>query len=488
MKAKIIHTKILELLESFSAQEINQFTAFVNSKYHNTDEKLIKLLRCLKKVVAGKAVYQKAYQLKVFKTVFPEKKITASVLKHEELMLLNAKVNLLYKKAKQYLAFELLKNEDESCTSLFLESLSKKKQYRLMQRELNKEKKYLDKVSVKGSDFYTRAIRYESVLLKFYYQNNLIGKKDNLQALNAHLDLRYALDKLSITLTMHSLSRVFPTKEFDMDMDVLELLLKIPLCEKHPLVKVCQQAIRLMEIGGNDHYLELLKLLQDHASAIPTEIQNACYVVAVNFCSRQIRKGNTAYNQFLFELYKLLDKQNLLLEEGHLPLGKLKNMVVMACKVEAYEWAMAIVEKYRPMLNSTFAQSACSFNYGLIAFYQKQYNPALRYLIRAEKTTVAYNVNARLLRLKCHYELDKEYDIETIRIFLNAEHFVRHHKTLSSIEKRAGKNFVRILINIYNKRYGAGKMTVVRIRKKIHTVEYLNDKQWLLEKLEGVGD
>ncbi len=89
--------------------------------------------------------------------------------------------------------------------------------------------------------------------------------------------------------------------------------------------------------------------------------------------------------------------------------------------------------------------------------------------------------------LKFHYELDVECDERTIRTFLLSERFIQSHKGLITRDKKAYKNFVRILINIYNTRHGAGKMTVEKIKKKLEKLEFVSDKKWLEEKIERLG-
>jgi len=89
--------------------------------------------------------------------------------------------------------------------------------------------------------------------------------------------------------------------------------------------------------------------------------------------------------------------------------------------------------------------------------------------------------------LKSHYELDKEYDERTMRTFLISERFVNKNKSLVSKDKKAYKNFVRILINIYNTRHGAGKMTPEKVQRKLEKLEFVGDKKWLEEKIEALS-
>jgi len=195
--------------------------------------------------------------------------------------------------------------------------------------------------------------------------------------------------------------------------------------------------------------------------------------------------GQSMYKQ-LFELYREMDAQNLLSDGNFIELRKLKNVLGAARRVGEFEWALNIVEKYSPMLKKTFQKSVYHFNCGLIAFDQADYNKAISHLIKVDKINDAYDINGRIMLLKANYEIDTEYDERTLRILYQSEQFIKNRKNLVTNDKKAYKNFVRLLINIYNTRHGAGMMTAEKIKTKLEKMEFVSDKKWLMEKIEGL--
>jgi len=120
----------------------------------------------------------------------------------------------------------------------------------------------------------------------------------------------------------------------------------------------------------------------------------------------------------------------------------------------------------------------------MLAFYEKDYNLALHYFIRVEPIDINYDVNCRVLLLKSHYEVDKDYDERTVQIFRSAEKFFYENKALTSYSKKGHRNFIRTLINLYRIKHFATKMTKDRLRGKLEQQDINVDKNWLFTKIE----
>ncbi len=88
--------------------------------------------------------------------------------------------------------------------------------------------------------------------------------------------------------------------------------------------------------------------------------------------------------------------------------------------------------------------------------------------------------------MKSHFQLDKEYDDRTMRIFRTTEQYISKYTPLKYIHRMSYKNFVRILINLYKVKHRYGKITLVGVRAKMEKMAYISDKKWLLEKMEEI--
>jgi len=114
---------------------------------------------------------------------------------------------------------------------------------------------------------------------------------------------------------------------------------------------------------------------------------------------------------------------------------------------------------------------------------KKNYDTAHEKLIQVDKLNFTYDINARILILKCIYEKEKHYSEPTVQAFRSAERYFLNNSTLPTQTKKGLKNFIQILINLYRIRHKATKMTKERLKEKLERQKVNTDKQWLLEKI-----
>jgi len=480
---------VVELLNSFSKRELADLADFVSCNYHNTDTHATALLNVLRKEVVHKKDFDGAAQSIVYRATFPEKTTPKDTLNQQQKGLLLAKMTILLRLVEAFLTYEALEKSTVCKSELLYNQLLERRQFWLFNRHITKDTKALSAQTEKGIEEYAHQFKMQSAILNYLHQKGLIITEDNLPALIENLDIYYLLNKLELHGTCVSLMQFSAKKTYDLSpMEAIKPLLNLPQYANHPFIHIHRVALDLLEKDTIELYEKLIELLNTHQSHISLNNLNNFYKIVVNFCSKKIKEGHSEFYREVFDLYRIMDDKNLLTEGNYMPVGKLKNIITVSCKVGEFNWAKETIEKYRPNLEKDHANSVYHFNMGAVAFYQNDFKTALSHFIRVEKVNLAYDINCRIMLLKSHYELDHEYDERTIRTFLLSERFIQSHKGLITRDKKAYKNFVRILINVYNTRHGAGKMTPEKIQRKLEKLEFVSDKKWLEEKIEGLGN
>lgn len=475
---------LIELLLSFSNNEIEQFSLFLESPYHNTDQRAIKLFTVLKPIVLNKRPFDNATQVNIYQAVFENIVIPTANLDEKQYDILRAKMSILTKLAQQFLTLETLKENSKNESELLHKKLLEKKQLNLLHRHLKKEEKKLAKQATKDLEHYAFALQVDKDKMDYLYQKGILLAQDNFSSLIHHLDLHYIINKLKVQSTMLSVKLINPNKSYDFEaMSAIERLLALPQYANNPLVMLYQTIIQFMGSYDEENYFRLLELLNQSDDTISKKDWIDFYHVALNFCILQVRAGKIAYNINVFELYREMDKKDLLMGEGFIELFKLKNIIASSCHVGEFDWAREIVHKYTPSLAKKISKSVYHLYLGAIEFYQSNYKQAISHLIRVEKIDLVHDVDCRMLLLKSYYQMDTTYDQRTIQIFRTAEKFVQSIKTTSTAYKKSYKNFIQILINLYRVRHRVGKRTLVGVQNKLAKMDFVSDKKWLLEKI-----
>jgi len=364
----------IELLNTFSKRELSDFSDFVACRYFNTDRYVTALLAVLIKEVIHKKEFDKEMQSLVYRSVFPKKPKPGKVLTVQQKNFILVKMNLLIRLAKHFLCHEALKENAACRAELLYEKLLEHNQFLLFNRELTKDKKTLNAKSAKGVDEYAQQFKMELGKLNYLHRRGHILKEDNLPELIEKLDIYYLLNKLNLHGTCLALNRVRIGKKYDYaPMEAVQALMELPQYQAHPLIQLHRIVIDLLETNDVDTYHQFLRLLDEYDDVIPMKDLNNFYKVAVNVCSAKIKEGHKVFYEYAFELYQTMDRKNLLIEGNFMPVAKLKNIVTLCCRLNEFEWAKKIIEKYRPVLEKEYTGSVYHFNMGVVDVILKQH-------------------------------------------------------------------------------------------------------------------
>jgi len=465
----------------------NNFAEFSNCKYHNTDTYSLILLKFLVKKVIHLRDFNEALQLEAYKETFKEKSTPKKELNKQQKGFLLTKMTVLLRLAENYLCNEALKSDSAKRNALLLSQVLKKDQFNLFKRVENKEKKRLSEIRKKDIENYEDYYQIELKKLDYLHKTGLLIKKDNLELTNEFLDIFYILNKINIFNTSLSISSLSAKKTFCFDiLNDLKILLENDKYLNIPIIKGYLISFQLIQKKDQLYYFQLIELLDQSSGKIPESDQRGFYTIANNFCTKKIKEGKEEYYVYVFNQYKIMDTNNLIVEGNFVQVGSLKNLVTIGCKVSKYSWASNMVEKYKNSILKEYRLSVYHFNIGTIAYYKKQYDKALNHFIKVDKVNLAYDIDCRIMILKCHYELDEEYDERAMRRFVLAERYIQGNKELVKDDKKAYKNFIRFLLNLYRIKHNATRMTLESLLNKIEKAEFISDKKWLLEKIEDL--
>ncbi len=472
----------IDLLNAFSEKELDGLRHLASCSYFNTDKTIVALLDIIKRDVWRKRQFNVELEGIIYNKLF-NKKSKKNGLSALEKKQLSTKMSVLTRLAEQFLKLEALNENNAYGGDLLLQKILEKQQFSLFQRHINKNKKQLEAQLYKDFEHHRHQQFIEENTLNYLHRSGELMNRDNLNELMYHTDIQYFLKKLSLYMSALTLQNL-TLRQYDMtSVGLMFLMLDLPQYASHPLVQIYRATIDLIKNGTDKNYHKLLKILHHNEAAIPRGDLNGFYIAATNFCAQQIREGKLGYKE-AFELYRIMDEKDLLIEGNYIPIGKFKNTITAGCRVGQFAWASVLTEKYKNAVKKPIRESVYHFNMGAIAFYQGDYKRALHHLVRVEHINLTYNIDCRNMIIKSHYETDQEYDERTLQIFRSTEKYFNENKELTPRNKKAYKNFIRMLINIYRVRHRATKMKLENIKDKLERQEVNSDKKWLMEKIE----
>jgi len=471
-------------LNSLEQRELSDLQNIVACGYFNTDKSIIRLLDILIEKVIGKANFNSEIQLIVYEVIF-ECTVEKQKLNEKHKRRLFDKLNILARLIENYFVNEGIKEQGAYYDDLLLKRLKEKKLHNIFQRKISRNKKILTGKSVKNAAYYYHNFIGDLHLLDYQFREGMFyeNKDYEIDDLNYHLDIFYILHKLKINLSILTLEKT-TEKKFDIStFNASSPLIELPQYKSHLSIFIYKTAIALLKDQSEKAFKVLYETLQKNVAFLLKDEIVGLYDLLAHFCVEQIKKGVFKHKD-LFLLFQKMDKQDLIASNEFSLIMKLKNMVAVACKVNEFEWAKNVVEKYTPYIRKEIRANVYHLNLGAIAYYQNDYKIALSHCIKVDTLNINYDKSCRILILKCHYELDEEYDYRTERIFRSAEKYFKSIKSFNKMERQMYANFMNIFINLYKIKHNAGKITLDVIKDRLKAQEINSDKHWLFSKLE----
>jgi hypothetical protein len=226
------------------------------------------------------------------------------------------------------------------------------------------------------------------------------------------------------------------------------------------------------------HFQTFRKALQQYQQVLDASEMKRLFFYAINFCIRNINKGETQYISDLLSLYTEGIETDLLLEGGHLSPFTFKNVVKLGLRLARFDWTAEFIETNKNKLADEFKEDAYNYNLADLHYYRKEYPGAIQHLLQVEFSDVYYFVDSRILLAKIYYETN---EIEALySLFNSLRVYLTRNKLISANTRPAYLNFINLLGNIVK---NEGKSSE-QLKSTIQNTKPVTEKTWLLGLLD----
>ncbi len=480
---KTSHVLCINLLNAFTSAELEKLQKFVASPYHNTDKYQKLLLDFLIKKIVNKVDFDDEHQINTYNKIFSKKLTPKSYLLKEKRRLFE-KMNKLMRLAEKFLVFESLVDNQSVYYDFLFTKLKEKDQKKLLLRHFKKIQNEIEQREVKNLPYYELKYCLQFHHLQFLnvYTESFEQMQTGLAQLSYYADMVFMLRKTDIFRAMVHSYKLNPNDEY-FNMELITKLARQKKYEDNPYIKANMLVIKLFRTKNDEYYNLLLDFIEKQQSAFLKTEMNNLYTFLSNYCIEQNNSGVNMLHE-LFSLNQIAEKNKIIFENGEVSIRTLKHIIGVACKTAHFNWAQFALDKYKSLVEKNIRNSVYNFNLCAIAYYKKEYEKALSYAIKVNEINLDYDKNCKIMILKCHYELDEEYDERTLRIFRSAEKYLKTMKLLNRRQKKMYANFMNIFINLYKIKHRAGRLTLATIEKRLQNQTINSDKHWLLSKIE----
>ncbi|MEM6267903.1 MAG: hypothetical protein AAF998_00630 [Bacteroidota bacterium] len=459
-------TKLLKLWQSLSERERKRLAQFVRSPYHNQHRDVIALCDWL--IEAENPA--EATKTDAHATIFPGETYTDLRLRHV--------MSYLVRLIEDMVAYEAFRREEDQYQVQLLREYGRRNLPGAFQSTLKKSRQKSQRQPRLGPDHHH--FNYQLLMEEF---NRSEDRHPNMQGLFQHLsdefDAYYVVNKLKQACIIISHRKLF---DVQYDLGLLEEVVRHVEASElvhSPVVRLYYACYRLLT-GDNHaaHFREVRQLLREQGPSIDLEEMRFVYVMAINYCIKQINTGQLEYLREVFELYRGSLDDKLLFDNGKLPPWTYKNIVSAGIKLGEFDWVQDFNYRYRAEVSKEYARDFYFYNLAKLHFARRDYRAAARILRNLQVKDTFTRLDATVTLLKSWYELG---EVKLIDFGLHNFRQLLQRKGILTYHKKNYQNFARLLNRLINLK-PLDPRARSDFRKAVEQAEILTERAWIEEK------
>ncbi len=482
----MIHSKAIDVLKTFTKEELKQFSDFVRSPFFNKNKNLIKLYDALVKYhpeyeVENEKVYSKVYPFKVYSHDIM-KKLMSEVFRVAEIFL----SEIHFRKEKFYENKYLLDEYDSrNLDNLFLLKI-----------------KSLED-SIANNEIYPVSFfeKHRLERSKIYFNYNRESYKDSIESIIEANDmvLCHALDYIfydycqleGAMLNYNIKTEFFSTKEFLINCNFENFLLRLSNSKNKNHFLYFQTNLILMYLyQENEKYFKDAKqvLIENSDELLKTLSEERiffCFGTLEDYCLTKLRTSE----KFIFQYFELCDfkiQQMINFYSGKYYMSFLEfgNIVKIALHLDKVDWTENFIRNFINFVGTEEKENIQNHSKALIEFQKKNYEISLEYTSKVKFSDISYKTESKILTLYNLFELSL-YE-ETISGIDTIKHYIANTNELTKYRRDKLNITIKICLELIKLKLNPLKVNYSLIAQMKNDNSKLNllQRKWNSEKIE----
>ncbi len=482
----MLNSKAIDVLKTFSSEEMKHFAEFLHSPFHNKNKKVIALFETLRQY-HGNYDDKRLTKEMLFEKIFSS---GSNKMKFNDASIRNLLSDLLILEEKflSYISFEkdkfdfyekcLREMTDRNLSAVFDKKIKAAEEIlgsNLFPGEDRFYKKYLleelksfssqfsDDLKLFKNNSMSKAFEYLSYfyLIRIFKIMNFFEFQKQYNIEHKNLFGMKLIDKLDLPDVSES-----KEKESENDMVIFRIYYAMYNAMKDHM--------------SDEHYFAFKKLLTEKDNLFAPLEKYGLYVCLTNCCVQKIDSGKDEFFKECFDVYKVMFEKNLFLAcPGYLPMGAYSAVVNTGISAGEYEWIEKFIEEYSVKLNPEHREDAELYSLAQLNFARKNYPAALENISKTNTEFSNFKFHLKMLQMKIYYETG---DFDSLEYAVDSfKHFLSKNKMVGENYKQEFTRFVQILRMLMKYSFNKDKSMEDDINIKISS-NAIAGKSWLKRK------
>lgn len=463
------NSKLIVLLSSFELSEWKRFGEFLSTPFFNKRKDLINYFQYLDKF-APRFETDSISRETIFNAVYPKQSFNKQALAY-----LNS---YMLKQAERFLIQIRLEKKEYWSNYFLLEEL--------MERKLDKHyRRYLKEIQalVAGkqsinSDYYLYRYQLSDLAKRHFLGQQERRFDENIQFAWDRLDSFYFFNKMKAACEILEWKNIIKA-DYDMSyITELAAYLKRHQTQLDHLTLIYLKAyFLLLYPTTKDGFIQFVQLISQYKNQIPNSEKKYIYLLSINYCGSQIKKGNDPYYyvEACLNLYVEGIEDRFLFENNYLSPWTFKNVVKLGFNLKRYQWTEQFIQDYYAQLEEEFQADALHFNLADLYYRKKEYQQAQQHLLQVRYSDIFYNLGAKTMLIKIYYETNEEEAL--LSMLASFTLFLKRNKKITKELRNIYLNFTTFLNRILRIKPAKKDQLMLEIKQ----TKLVTNRNWLLQ-------
>lgn len=485
--------KIIELLRTFSRNDIKRFNEFLNSPFFNNSEKLKKTYRALiafypefnsKKLteerifssVSPESLYKKTTLLNLFSDLFKAAESYLGIINFEEK---NFEKNdflreeLLKRNLTSMLEANIRRQDSKLEGMVNFDSQYFKYKWRLTNDKLNYLLTSKPRSGASVLNLYSTILSERSKFISSFFVKEIIKDYANFLTFRKSFNID---ESKNFTFTL------FKTLDFE---KLLMILINYTANDSFSKIFKLYMAMYLSFSRFDDvkYYFDYKRILFSDLKELDTDEIRFHTIQLLRYCMEKSGKGGKHEKFFdteRFDIYNLILSNQYYKSSlsSYIPVELYRTVFLHGLKLKKYVWTFEFIKKYKSKLHPDKRDNMYYFGCSEYYFRRGRYNEAMKSFNKIKLDHFMLRVDMRNLMLRTYYELG--LDDNALSLIDSYKHFLSNDTALSSNEKRINKNFINVIYKMIIYRTSGNKSGKFKIQNDLS--KEFPFKEWVMEK------
>lgn len=479
----MINSNVIEILKTFTDEDMRSFEEFLESPFHNKNTvviKFFKLLRMFHPDYSSPSLTKE----NLFQGMYGNENYKESYIRN-----LFSDLNIL---AEKYLAIIGMDNK-MLLDRVLIDELHRRQLTNLVFKKLKKFEKDNERNLSRDENYYLNKVFQYGITSHLVVENSLLNdfRKDEMNAKIKHFILSIITSSFSFLVEEQ---RVNIKHDYNFLKQILEYV-KINISEFNdsPLLMIYYSLWQSFFGEDTDKYFqEAKRLFKKHFNSLERVDKKNCYSIMQTYYVIKMENGFPHYEKELLHFLMEMLKTDVLThkEKGNINLNLYRNILIMCYKYNETAILTKFIKDYINHVSEARRESIKAYSDAHLSCLKKNYEEALMIsgkidfndLLKTTNENLFFKLDIRNLMLICYYELksfeNALFHIDSYRRFLS------NSKLIKDRLKNKYMKFLQLTNELIKLNFKFDDYKLKLFKKKLLNTTNVISHAWLTEKAE----